>query len=95
MKKPTINYSPCHNKVILRLVKAGKQLLHIPDTVAKPLGNKFIVKAVGPAVTCCKQNDEIILHPAANVLGLDEALGFVLVDDSSILAIVTHTNFID
>ena len=91
MKNQTTNYIPCHNKVILRLVKADDQLIHIPDSV-KQVGNKFIVAAVGPAVTCCKPADEIVLHPAANVLGLDESKGYVLVDDSSILAIVTHGN---
>lgn len=89
MKAPTTHYTPCHNKVILRLVKADDQLIHIPDSI-KQVGNKFIVEAKGPAVTCCKQGDEIILHPAANVLGLDEVQGFVLVDDSSILAVVIY-----
>ena len=86
MKNQTKTYSPCHNKVILRVVKADDQLLHIPDSAKSP-GGKFLVEDKGPLVNCCDLDDTVVLHPNANILGLDESQSLVLVDDTAILAI--------
>jgi hypothetical protein len=82
--QPTIR--PCHNRVLIELVKPTDNLIELPENVAGEAAY-VIVRAVGPDVKCVVSGERVILHPNPNIMGLKGQEHLALIDASIIMAV--------
>jgi hypothetical protein len=82
----TKTYLPVTNNVLIRFVRKSDSSIVLPD--GKTAGQRILVQAVGPDVTCCVPGDEVISSVGPEMIGVDEAEKLAIIPDTYIVAIV-------
>lgn len=77
---------PCGQRVLLELIPPPRLIIN-PDRSVPP-NAKIIVRAIGLQVTWCQPGDEIALLPDVNLIPVSPDGLWVVVHESSIMAII-------
>ena len=86
MNLVTKTYQPVTNHALIRFVRKSDSSIVLPD--GKTAGQRIMVEAVGPDVTCCVAGDEVVSSVGPEMIGVDEAEKLAIIPDTYIVAVV-------